>query len=401
MTGVRASSLRVLIVGVDWPPETFLWRLIRGLAAAGMHLTLAVPESPRNAQPFPNCDLLVTGGWSETAFRRVWRSGGRLAGALSRSPLDVRRTFAAAVAAGAGSGGPERLFRWLPFAGRAWDVIYFPWNLTAISHLPLMDRAPSVVSCRGAQINVAPYNWKRAGLRQGLMTTFERSAAVHCVSEAIREEATRFGLDRAKAVVIRPGVDPSYFRPRPNGHLQTGPLRVITTGTIMWRKGYEYALTAVRMLLDRGLPVRFDVIGDGPEVQRLLYTVNDLRLADHVFWHGRLSPAEVRARLQAADVFLLSSLSEGISNAVLEAMACGLPVVTTAAGGMAEAVTDGVEGFVVPGRDPESIAVALRELDRRPEQRISMGVAGRERVQRDFRLEGQVESFVRLFQEVA
>ena len=108
--------------------------------------------------------------------------------------------------------------------------------------------------------------------------------------------------------------------------------------------------------------MRFEIIGDGPDRQRVLYTIHDLGLQECVRLLGKLAPDEVLHRLQQADAFLLSSLSEGISNAALEAMACGVPVVTTDCGGMREAVTDGEEGFVVPVRDAESMANALMKL---------------------------------------
>ena len=116
--------------------------------------------------------------------------------------------------------------------------------------------------------------------------------------------------------------------------------------------------------------------------------------------HGKLPPAEVKQRLGKADVFVLSSLSEGISNAVLEAMSCGLPVVTTDCGGMREAVRDGIEGFVVPVRDPDEMAAALHKLAQSPELRNKMGRAGRERVLSAFNSQAQIDAFVNLFESV-
>jgi glycosyltransferase involved in cell wall biosynthesis len=104
--------------------------------------------------------------------------------------------------------------------------------------------------------------------------------------------------------------------------------------------------------------------------------------------------------LQSAHAFLLSSLSEGISNAALEAMACGLPVVTTDCGGMREAVTDSVHGFVVPRRNPDAMAAALSRLIGNSPLRSSIGSQARERVLRDFTLNHQVDAFVRLYRSL-
>ncbi len=125
-------------------------------------------------------------------------------------------------------------------------------------------------------------------------------------------------------------------------------------------------MLAIQQLKAAGVPVQYQIIGDGPERQRILYTIQDLGLQDCTQLLGRQPPTAVRELLQQADAFLLASLSEGIANVVLEAMACGLPVVTTDCGGMREAVTDGVEGFVTPVRDPNAMAQALEKLWRDP-----------------------------------
>jgi colanic acid/amylovoran biosynthesis glycosyltransferase len=133
----------------------------------------------------------------------------------------------------------------------------------------------------------------------------------------------------------------------------------------------------------------------------VLYTIHDLDLQDHARLLGRLPAVEVRARLQRADAFVLSSLSEGISNAVLEAMSCAVPVVTTDCGGMREAVDDGVEGFVVPVRDAATMADALQKLAASPGLRERMGRAGRARIEREFTLDRQAAAFVRLLHDTA
>ena len=100
-------------------------------------------------------------------------------------------------------------------------------------------------------------------------------------------------------------------------------------------------------------------------------------------------------------MFVLSSLSEGISNAALEAMACGLPVVTTDCGGMREAIRDGVEGFVVPMRDPDAIAVALVRVASDEGLRQRIGQAARQRIVEAFSIERQIRAFQALYEATA
>ena len=106
----------------------------------------------------------------------------------------------------------------------------------------------------------------------------------------------------------------------------------------------------------------------------------------------------MRECVQQSDVLLQASLTEGLPNTVLEAMACALPVVVTDCGGIREAVNDGIEGFVCPRRSPEALAEALRTIWLDPERARRMGEAGRARVLAEFTLTQQIDSFVRFYE---
>ena len=392
---------RILVVGVSWPPETFLARLFRGLAAAGHRITLAVPQKPGSDWlHHANIDWLHTPAWRGPFIQRMGQIALQAPKSLQRSNPFLPR-IAQHVKNGATFS--RRLQDWhqfLPFASAHWDVIYFPWNSAAIRHLPLFDLGvPTVVSCRGAQVNIAPHNPERAEIRQGLEETFERATAVHCVSIAIESEARKYGLRSIKTHVIRPAVDPNKFLPATTKP-QNNSLQIVTTGSLIWRKGYEYALMATALLRDWDIPFHFHIIGDGSERQRLLYTIDDLALTEHVTLHGRLAPDQVLQQLQQADHFLLSSLSEGISNAVLEAMSCGLPIVTTDCGGMEEAVFNSLHGHVVPMRQPQAMAQAIQHLWQNPAARIEMGRAARKRILQTFSLDRQIDAFSTMFERV-
>jgi glycosyltransferase involved in cell wall biosynthesis len=136
------------------------------------------------------------------------------------------------------------------------------------------------------------------------------------------------------------------------------------------------------------------VVGDGPERAQLEALAGQLGLADRVHLAGHQQ--DVRPWLAALDVLVLSSDWEGMPNALLEAMAAGLPIVATAVGGVPEVVVDGATGLLVPPGDPSALAEAITRLLRDPDLRRTMGQAGRARVERRF----SINETVRLTEEL-
>src|SRR5690606_1425530 len=103
---------------------------------------------------------------------------------------------------------------------------------------------------------------ERVSIVDGLRDTFREASAVHCVSQAILEEAVRYGLAPEKAHVIRPAVDPDIFCPGPERTgSESGRLHLVTTGSLIWLKGLEYLLSAVRLAADAGADVRLRIVG--------------------------------------------------------------------------------------------------------------------------------------------
>lgn len=393
----------VLIMGIQWPPETFLLRLIEGLSKSGYPICLATKNCPpsdwlaRFKISWYRCP-----SWDVPYFQRAINFLLILLSFVFANPDRARKVFSVVLRS---RGVKERIYSFYgvaPLANIKSDIVYFPWVLAADRYLDWFQtiQVPIIVSLRGSMVNIDPLvPISGEHVQLALRRVFEHSAAIHCVSQDILVEALKYGLDPKKAIVIRPAVDPEYFAPLKDKQSNVR-FTVITTGSLIWRKGYEYSLLAIRTLVDSGVDVEFHIIGDGPERARILYTIDDLNLQKHVFLHGKLPPVDVRNRLQKADVFLLSSLSEGISNALLEAMSCGLPVVTTSCGGMREAVDDRVEGIIVPPRNSRDAANALAKLGTNKTLRMKMGNAGRNRVKKEFDIGSQIDSWNNLFQRV-
>jgi glycosyltransferase involved in cell wall biosynthesis len=349
-------------------------------------------------------------GWSR---RRVWAGVVTsllrlLAHAPGRLPAVTR---AAAVRTPGPLGRREAVDRFAAYATLAAlkpDVLHFEWATVAHDHSRLAEAlgCPVVLSCHGGELQVDPYTAAGRTTAAALPAIFRRAAAVHCASEALASEAARFGIEPEKTRVIRAAVDPTFFCPALRCRRDEERFAIVAVGTLRWVKGFEYALLALGQLAREGVPASLDVLGGDPEWEersereRLLQASADLGLADCVRLHGRVLPELVRDRLQAADVYLQSSLSEGHPTAVVEAMACGLPIVATDCGGTREALTDGVEGFLVAPRDWRAASAALRTLWKDPLLRERMGRAGRARVESEFTLERQTERFAALYRDV-
>ena len=403
MSHAETQNLKLLVVGVKWPPETFLQRLLNGLSNTGVHVTVATSDASGQSEDLRLIAKLYAPTLSgNSPGCLLLRLMAKFVKALYVSPHDTWRCIFHGWKAPGWKEMFYVLYRNLPFCGERPDLVYFPWISHVGSYPLFFDWGATVfVSCRGAQINVLPHSLQRRNYNELLREIFQKVAAVHCVSEAIQEEGKKYGLEQQKSWIIRPAVDPSLLKPSEEVVNQNkSVIRVIATGSLIWRKGYEYALLAIKELVQKGHDIQYLIIGDGDERQRILYTISDLGLEKYVQLYGKCPPNEVCQLLQCSDIFLLSSLSEGISNAVLEAMACGLPIVTTDCGGMKEAVTDGVEGFVVPVRDPLRMAHAIQTLVGNKALRSKMGNAARQRVLQQFTLQEQIQKFTDLFRDL-
>jgi len=197
----------------------------------------------------------------------------------------------------------------------------------------------------------------------GLAEKAASASFVLCVSDQLRSQLMRVADTShwARIHVVRCGVDVDRLAPRAMPPLGSPPV-VLTVGRLGREKGHATLLEAAALLGTRGRPIRLRFIGDGPERSRLEAQAIELGLGDGVEMLGSCPPAEVEAALQQADLFCLPSFAEGIPVAIMEAMAVGVPVVSTLCGGIPELVRDGVSGkTVTPGR-PDQLADGLEEL---------------------------------------
>jgi glycosyltransferase involved in cell wall biosynthesis len=170
-----------------------------------------------------------------------------------------------------------------------------------------------------------------------------------------------FGLNEEKGFVNRPAIDIEKFGFR-NEKISTEKTIVISTGRLEYVKGFVFAFLGIQQLVKEGIDVEYRIIGGGKEEEYLRFLIQRLRLENSVKLLGPLSPDKVGLELAAADIYLSGSLSEGISNAVLEAMAIGIPVISTNVGGMPEVIEEGITGLLVEPYAPVQIADAIKRF---------------------------------------
>jgi glycosyltransferase involved in cell wall biosynthesis len=204
--------------------------------------------------------------------------------------------------------------------------------------------------------------------------------------------------------LVHHGVDSGRFVPRPaEARDPMAPVVIVSAGRLVEKKGFEDLIDACDVVHRRGRRFRCVVYGDGPLQAPLEARIDRLGLGDAVELAGVVARTELAERLRHADVFALTPCvtddgdRDGIPNVMLEAMACGLPVVATAVAGIPEVVDDGVSGVLAPVHDVAAIADHLTALIDDPDRRATLGAAARDRVVTQFDAGRSAEALLALF----
>jgi colanic acid/amylovoran biosynthesis glycosyltransferase len=211
------------------------------------------------------------------------------------------------------------------------------------------------------------------------------------ISDFWRERLMSLGADPGRCEVHRMAIDTRLFAFRPRRPSADGVMRIVTIARCVEKKGLFDALSAIRELANHHPGrVEYHLVGSGPLRARLEQAVADGDLGEVVTFHGVLSQQSVAALLDEMHVMLAPSVTasdgdmEGIPVALMEAMAVGLPVVTTRHSGIPELVEDGVSGHLVDERDVDGLVERLEGLMAAPDSWVELGRAGRRRVEEDF-----------------
>jgi glycosyltransferase involved in cell wall biosynthesis len=226
-----------------------------------------------------------------------------------------------------------------------------------------------------------------------------------CASEAIRTLLVSDGVPDARTVTVHEGIDIGRADSAPLANLHEelwlphqAPI-VGNVAALVPHKGQRHLIESVVLILPQVPDARFVIAGEGELRPALERQIKEHYLEKHVILAG-FRP-DVLSVHKAFDIFAMSSVTEGLGTSLLDAMACGKPIVATTAGGIPEVVADGETGFLVPPRDHEAMAGAIVRLLKDEGLRKQMGEAGRARACTLFSAERRVQETLRVYQRVA
>jgi len=194
------------------------------------------------------------------------------------------------------------------------------------------------------------------GRREIVSVALENASMIVVESKSIAEDVKKYCSKNP--IVVHYGIDLNLFRPI---HKKIFKKRtVISVGSLTTRKGYVYLLEAIKKVLDRKKDIQFLIIGNGPEKIKLKNFAKKLNIADNIIFKDFVKNEDLPMYYSSSEFFTLATLHEGFGNVFIEAMACGIPVVSTNVGAVPEAVGEG--GILVEPRNPDKLAEAMLKL---------------------------------------
>lgn len=217
---------------------------------------------------------------------------------------------------------------------------------------------------------------------------FAMADRIIAVSEWVRHDIAKYHIDERKIVPVHNGINVSSFKPTTatNVRQQYGidGKMLLFVGRMITQKGVPYLIDAMPLVLNKHPDTKLLLVGRGNALEALKNKVKAMGLEKSVIFSGYMTEEMLKEAYGTCDMFVLPSVWEVLPIAILEAMSSSRPVVCTDAGGNAELVKDGYNGYVVPMRSPGALAEKINALLDDPEKMKSMGRAGRRRAEDEF-----------------
>jgi colanic acid/amylovoran biosynthesis glycosyltransferase len=231
-----------------------------------------------------------------------------------------------------------------------------------------------------------------------LREKIEAASFICAISQYCRSQLMKLSdpRDWGKLELSRLGVDAEAFSGKA-GKRQGEVFQILCLGRLTPAKGQAVLLDAVRLLQDEGRQVQATIAGDGPDGPRLRKRAVGLGVEDRCRFPGAVNPSRIQALYQAADVFVLPSFAEGIPVVLMEAMAMGVPCVSTTVNGIPELIESGRQGILVPPSEAKALAGAIARLMDDPAYRAELAAEARKKVRQDYGLAQNADRLAAIF----
>ncbi len=281
------------------------------------------------------------------------------------------------------------------------ELLHVFFGNVAVHLLPLLRECPVpiVVSFHGSDVAGSMIS---PGYAEAVRELFELAAVVPCRSEQLAERVAELGCPREKLRIMRTILPDIPFETRRTP--TDGKWRIVQAARLVPKKGLVTALKAFARFAGQYPEATFTIAGEGPMDEALQREAQQLGIAERVNFTGFLSQKALSALFASCHIFLHPSETaqgdvEGVPNAMLEAMASGLPVVATHHGGIPEVIQDGANGLLCAERDAPAVAEALRRLVAAPTLYHRLSENASSSVREMFSAEGQIAAIEEIYQQ--
>ncbi|XHR84134.1 MAG: glycosyltransferase [Gloeotrichia echinulata GP01] len=301
----------------------------------------------------------------------------------------------------------KMLYRALPFLEKkSYDIIHCQFSTLGVfgvwfRQLGLIE-GKLIATFRGSDISKFLPKWGEKVYQQ----LFQETDYFLANCEFFKNQAVALGCDANKIHVHGSGIDCTKFGFKERYFPHDGIIRIATTGRLVEKKGIEYVIKAIAQVAQYHPHLEYNIIGDGELKVYFQNLIDELNLHHIVKLLGWKQQKEIVEILDKCHIFVAPSVTgkdgnqDAPVNTLKEAMAMGLPVISTRHGGIPELVEDGVSGFLVPERDPDAIATKLTYLITHPELWEKMGKAGRARVEDKYDMNKLNDELLEIYQQL-
>ena len=272
--------------------------------------------------------------------------------------------------------------------------LFFATNLSAVARQ--LGSTPLVITNHGLNSQTAPKWFQDVYTATGARFTFAAADKIICYTEAEKKEIINLGIKSRKIRVIHNGIDTDLFVPSKDTSFDKKNL--LWVGRYARGKGLDYLIDAFNIVKSRHSEATLTMIGEGPEKDRIVQKINDLKLDNSIIMKDFVPNSELAGLYQNSSVFVLPSLEEGVPRTILEAMSCGIPVVCSSLPQLVDIVDGG--GMLVPVKDSETLADRISEVLSSSSLAEEFRENGRRNVIENYSWKDTVKKTVRLYEEL-